>query len=360
MPISESKPNSLKNPMRFDVLNADTVTNQQIQILLTDGGRQIEMRVYKTTFERELEEYLQDCEKRQLHLRTIRKYKQIGLRGYRYLKEGNLTTRPDKIGEREMNYLIEKFNKQKWEVQVFARILRHTGNDVLNSMNLVWPKHMITNRDWLEPNQMDILREEARSGLERTLLALEGWMGLRRISVKRLQIHWIHPTHADVLGKGRMGGKWRTVPMNSFAREVLNEQLEQRSEIVHKALKKDPTTPVAPNLLIHKYRNELIPYEFTQLDNYLIALRKRTGIRFSHHTLRRSFGRNLYKALREKGESQDIALTSVAAILGHDSIDQTLVYLGIALDDMQETMSIFESWERNRKNLPPTIDIWQK
>ena len=68
------------------------------------------MRVYKTTFERELEEYLQDCEKRQLHLRTIRKYKQIGLRGYRYLKEGNLTTRPDKIGEREMNELSAKFN----------------------------------------------------------------------------------------------------------------------------------------------------------------------------------------------------------------------------------------------------------
>jgi integrase/recombinase XerD len=75
-------------------------------------------------------------------------------------------------------------------------------------------------------------------------------------------------------------------------------------------------------------------------------------MRFSHHTLRRIYGRSLYKA--------GVKIETIAELLRHESIDQTREYLGIRLDDMQAAQERVEVWERNRKNLPPEITVWQR
>jgi integrase len=52
----------------------------------------------------------------------------------------------------------------------------------------------------------------------------------------------------------------------------------------------------------------------------------------SHHTLRRTFGRIMYRAAPDR-------VPTIAKIMGHDSIDQCPKYLGIDPDDMTAMMA---------------------
>lgn len=57
------------------------------------------------------------------------------------------------------------------------------------------------------------------------------------------------------------------------------------------------------------------------------------GFEFSNHTLRRTFGRAMYRS--------KVPLATIAKILGHESTDVTLTYIGVDLDDMSVAMSQF-------------------
>lgn len=59
-------------------------------------------------------------------------------------------------------------------------------------------------------------------------------------------------------------------------------------------------------------------------------LRERLEFHFSNHTLRRTFGRNLFHA--------KVPLETIMEFLGHSSTLETLKYLGINLGDMDEGM----------------------
>lgn len=77
-------------------------------------------------------------------------------------------------------------------------------------------------RRWLAAEQLVQLYRSAR-GRERVLVALEGFNGLRRVEVLRLRARDIDfgRQRLHVLGKGRNGGKWRTLPMFPETAKVL-------------------------------------------------------------------------------------------------------------------------------------------
>jgi hypothetical protein len=61
-----------------------------------------------------------------------------------------------------------------------------------------------------------------------------------------------------------MGGKWRTVPMSSYARENLKEKIDLREEVVDRALSKSICVPIPPNLLLYEMGGRLDHYKETQ------------------------------------------------------------------------------------------------
>ena len=69
------------------------------------------------------------------------------------------------------------------------------------------------------------------------------------------------------------------------------------------------------------------------IDNHLRELSDRAGFDFSNHTLRRTFGRELYRS--------EVSIVVIATILGHNSIQTTMKYLGISMDDMTAAMEKF-------------------
>jgi integrase len=191
------------------------------------------------------------------------------------------------------------------------RFLRWSRNTVASDRG-AWavPSGGSGRRRWLAPEELARLYRASR-GKERILLALEGFNGLRRVEVLRLRLRDIDfdGNRLRVLGKGRNGGKWRTLPMFSETARVLRGV---------------PTTGGEASLLIPLSRSgaDLILHRAAQRAGF-----PNLGLRVSHHDLRRTFGRLAHKA--------GMDLVQLKNLYGHTSLDQTVHYIGLDEDEMR-------------------------
>lgn len=191
------------------------------------------------------------------------------------------------------------------------RFLRWAHNPLAAHRGL-WavPTETTGRRRWLAPEQLALLYRAAQ-GRERILLALEGFNGLRRVEVLRLRVKDIDfgRQRLRVLGKGRNGGKWRTLPMFSETALALR--------------------PVA---LDNSENSMVVPLSRSGADLALRRVANRAGfpdlgLRVSHHDLRRTFGRLAHKA--------GMDLVQLKNLYGHTSLDQTVHYIGLDEDEMR-------------------------
>ncbi len=191
------------------------------------------------------------------------------------------------------------------------RFLRWAGNPLAQDSG-IWavPSGTPGRRRWLTPEQLTRIYRSAE-GRERILLALEGFNGLRRVEVLRLR-----RTDVDfdrglirVLGKGRHGGKWRTLPLFPETAVALRGLGPDRAGT-----------------------GMVIPLSRTGADLVLRSAAERAGfpgagVRVSHHDLRRTFGRLAHKA--------GMDLVQLKNLYGHSSLDQTVHYIGLDEDEMR-------------------------
>lgn len=210
------------------------------------------------------------------------------------------------------------------------------GNNVMDTVRLKFPHDMRPNVDWLTPEQAKILVEyDGFTPLQKFVIYLMLFCGLRRIECIRLTEADILPAHFMVSGKGALGGKPRLVPISPKMRQALNEYLEWRKDVVTKYLKKRPAAVVPDNLLIRRPRGKqgIMTYDEDGdgLDKTVVrALRKELGFHFANHTLRRTFARTLY--------IQGTKLRTIADLLGQESTDVTERYIGLINDAMVDAV----------------------
>jgi integrase len=199
--------------------------------------------------------------------------------------------------------------------QALRRFLRWARNPLAARRGL-WavPGEAAGRRRWLAPDQLVRLYQAAR-GRERVLVVLEGFNGLRRVEVLRLRAKDIDfgRQRLHVLGKGRNGGKWRTLPMFSETAKVLG------SLSLGDALD-----------------SRVIPLSRSGADTVLRRASDRAGfpglgLRVSHHDLRRTFGRLAHKA--------GMDLIQLKNLYGHSSLDQTVHYIGLDEDEMRDGLT---------------------
>ena len=191
------------------------------------------------------------------------------------------------------------------------RFVRWSGNPLATDVG-AWslPTGTPSHRRWLSPTDLARLYCSAR-GLERVIVSLEGFNGLRRVEVLRLRGKDVDLKRhrLRVLGKGKNGGKWRTIPLFPETEKILRRQ----------AARDDSNAPVVPlsrsgaDLLLRRaaVRSGLI----------------RRGICVSHHDLRRTFGRLSHQA--------GMDLVQLKNLYGHCSLDQTVHYIGLDEDQMR-------------------------
>lgn len=209
---------------------------------------------------------------------------------------------------------------------VLREFLRWVGNPLANEPQ-EWShaKPVATHRRWLNPEQLGALMGAAE-GRERVLVALEGFNGLRRVEVLRLHVRDLSfsmPPSMRVLGKGRFGGKPRLIPMSATAFAVLAEA----------------TRGFRQEALVY-------PHHPKTADRDLLAAAERAGIgvRVSGHDLRRSFGRIAYR--------NGVPLVDLRNLLGHETLDMTIHYVGVDSDEMAAGLERFEQAMRASLTVP--------
>ncbi|MEM0343811.1 MAG: site-specific integrase [Thermoplasmata archaeon] len=280
--------------------------------------------------------------------RTVKEYRWAIIRCHDIIREGNGPENPERVREKDLRYLLDHLTgstgNRKYYWTAYCGFLRWVGNEAIKSFRPRWPPVNRVRVDWLEPEQANALREAAfrMDPLTALLVHLELDLLLRRIEIMRLKVQDIHRDHMTVLGKGRMGGKPRTVslvPDESW--EIIGRYLEYRRQ-----LEAQTNGPQTDALVVYLRDGKLHPFKRSALDNRLKALQTETGIGFlGHHTLRRTGGRLMWLA--------GVPVETISSIYGHESTEMTLRYIGVNLSDQARA---FEAVRNLRIQLQKTAE----
>lgn len=221
---------------------------------------------------------------------------------------------------------------QKDYLCALKRMCDFSGNFVFQKVKLLYQNDIRPCVSWLQTDEAMQLIEIWKTPLQEIIVTLELLQGLRRVEVLRLRLQDINidGAYITVTGKGRAGGKLRIVPFHPSFNDAYARWMEERRELIKSA--KDGQSD---KLLIYVRGGKIKEYEQMKgkaIDKQLDELTRRIGVRFSNHTLRRTFGRELHRS--------GVSLPVIARILGHESTTTTMKYLGLDLDDMADAMQL--------------------
>lgn len=303
------------------------------------------------TWETSLNQYL-DSLTPYLAEKTIIQYRSTLKTMLNILHENGRETLPNRISEEDVRFLLEELKhlnarSRRWYISILGTYADHYQNTIVRTMRISWPQDRTINVDWLDPMDVGVVMEAAETPLERLVIHLELCLGLRRVEVIRLQVEDCKSNYLHVRGKGRSGGKWRTMPYHPETRRIIEAWVDERDRLVAEAKKYRPNIIVPGNLIIWKRfsrKAQLGSYseKGTGLDKKVIhPIRERLGLEFGNHTLRRTCGRTLWMA--------DVRNETISKILGHEDTSTTLRYIGVNLDDMSDAMSALYDYQNGMK-----------
>lgn len=214
-----------------------------------------------------------------------------------------------------------------WETPTFAihfqalrRFLKWGGNPVAAERSR-WrlPTGPPVHRRWLARDQL-IRLYRATEGVERVIVALEGYAGLRRVEVLRLRVKdvMLDEGRLQILGEGRGGGKWRSIPLHGEVDRVLRCWIKDR-----------------------RAEQRVVPLSKSGADAALRRAVQRSGlgeagVRVSHHDLRRTFGR--------LANASGMSLVSLQGLFGHASPALSAHYIGLDFDDLEGALARLSSY----------------
>jgi integrase len=231
-------------------------------------------------------------------------------------------TTPSRAADLNSDHVLALRTGMGWEKATLAlhfaalrQFLAWAGNPIATRKS-VWrlPSGQSSRRRWLTKDQFERLLSAA-VGPAKALVALEGLNGLRRVEVLRLRKKdvLLEEGCLRVLGKGRDGGKWRTIPMHPEVQSFLSDFV----------IKLDPEA-------------RLFPVSQSGADGMLrravdAAGFGGEGVRISHHDLRRTFGRMAHQS--------GMDLIQLKNLFGHSSVEMTVHYIGIDADEMRSGLN---------------------
>lgn len=216
-----------------------------------------------------------------------------------------------------------------WETPTFAihlqalrQFLKWAGNPIASERSL-WklPSGAPVHRRWLTRDQLLALFRGSR-GVERIIIALEGFAGLRRVEVLRLRVKDVLLKEGclRILGKGRHGGKWRNIPLQGEVDRLLRDWVRSK-----------------------RPEERVVPLSRSGADAALQRAACRSGLRdsgvkVSHHDLRRTFGRI--------ANASGMSIVSLQGLFGHTSPALSAHYIGLDFDELKTALARMGSYLR--------------
>lgn len=274
--------------------------------------------------------------------RTVTFYRETVHAVLRYMEEHHMHIRPDHIDVHDLKKLLDCMARDQLAIATrkgylsgLKKFLTHFGNNSFNQISYKLPNDSRPKVDWLTSEQAIRLLNAEKTPIQTIVVHLELCLGMRRVEVCRLRACDVYQEdgYLTVRGKGPQGGKPRCIPYAKDTRAVMSLALNRRTEQIREALARHPVQTVPDNLVlwskggwVHAYSEEGYGIDKVVSD----PLTEKLGFHFSNHTLRRTFGRMMYRA--------GVEVATIAKILGHESTEVTLRYIGIDLDDMKNAM----------------------
>lgn len=291
---------------------------------------------------------------------TVAKYRGVLYQINGDVKNNGYSDNPRQYDEETIEFLLGLWKERDlavstkdWYLHILNRYLRCFDNNVIEEMGIDFGQDIRPNVNWLSDEEAEHLMRMEKTPLEDIVIHLELCLGLRVAEVCRLRLVDIHfdddprKCYVSVRGKGKGDGKWRSVPFHPDSRAVFDRWIVRRNDIIEKIHAYDPTWEVPEQLLIWgHYENRPIGGYYTErshsLDRAVIhKVRDRAGFDFSNHTLRRTFGRTLYRA--------GIPIETISKLYGHDDTQTTIRYLGIDLDDMGSALARMYEYQYSKR-----------
>jgi len=264
------------------------------------------------------------------------------------LYEGGFTLNPRKIGQAEVDWLYNRYSQTcSHNTRVtYLHMLRSFLRSAKNKRTIVIPKRVDERTvRWLTAEQASKLKASV-SGISRVLVHFGLDLGMRRIEMLRLTSSSFVTGRSGrsnsvlICGKGHGMGKFRSIPWHKNTREVLDVALGLRNNAIAIAKSKNPCVSIPNSLLVYERGGKIGCYQESWVDDKLQAAGKNIGIPYlSSHDLRRTFGRTCYHA--------NVPLLKIMRLLGHASVDQTIDYLGLHLDDLSADMRTLEAYQQS-------------
>ncbi len=274
--------------------------------------------------------------------RTLRFYRDELSTIIRTLERGGRHTFPWDITEEDVKWLLDDYIKRNLTVSTrrgYISALRtwteYYDNDVVRRMKIRWPADMRPNVDWITQAQAKELLAIPKTPAQDLVVHCELCLGMRRVEILRLRPDSFRGSHVEILGKGSQGGKPRSMPYHRDTDRVVDRYLRYRKALIETVRMQRPNAVVPESLMIWARGSKLHEYgvKGSGIDEMLKPLGEEIGVRFSNHTLRRTFGRTMYRS--------GVEVATISKMMGHESIDQTLKYIGVDLDDMNSAMQTF-------------------
>jgi len=298
---------------------------------------------YPETFEQCFNKFMNHVEKLNISPKTKYGYSQ-GVRKCTQLLLGKrMKILPYSVGDKEITFLKDvafenlEIRTKRWYLCMYNKFMLFFDNLTMQKMGLSWPHDRRVHVDWLTADDARKLVNYPMNLDQQMAIHLELCMGLRRVEVIRLKVSNIYQDHIDVRGKGRYGGKWRSIPYSKDIPYIIERYNKKRNALIREVKLINPAVIVPGELFIYRKGKELYSYgeKGSGFDAaYIHTVRDEIGFHFSNHTLRRTFGRTLWK--------NKVEIEKIAEIMGHESIDVTMKYIGVNMDDMSDAMNQLE------------------
>jgi integrase len=182
--------------------------------------------------------------------------------------------------------------------------------------------------------ELKALREAARGPYEQWAIHLEQDYGVRRITVIRARLEDFDKANGVVIlrVKGRGGTKTMETPLNPETVRYLDAAERQREEVIASCRDKGYTGPIPPEVMLVKWDGVPKPVCGTSLDNLLMRVCARAGVKYrGHHANRRGVAAAIY------AETKDLVATQ--EFLGHADPKTTEMYIGTGLERQRKAQN---------------------
>lgn len=288
-----------------------------------------------------------------IHLDDDRRLTESTLRFYRSTITTVFNTFRDGLGKEVMPWdvtldnvrwladeLVEKnltVSTVQGYMAALAGITKFYGVTAVADANIRYPSDTRPNVRWIPRENAIRLARQRLDPMTDLIIHCELCLGMRRVEVIRLK-----PTSFDgsviyINGKGPRGGKLRKMPYHPATDDIYRRWTAERARLISAAQSVKPTVKVPETLLLWQRGKALGSYDpvrGTAISNRVKDAGIEAGIdNLSNHMCRRTFGRTLWR--------DGVKIETIAAMLGHDSVDQTLKYIGADLFDMSAAMKQF-------------------